>query len=60
MVREVLSNFPYGYMPTAVMLVFLLFFCSMVWWVFRKKSKQIYQKIERLPLEEGNSYGEQN
>jgi cbb3-type cytochrome oxidase subunit 3 len=52
MIRQVLSNFPYALMPTAVMLLFLLFFISVVIWVYRKGSTEFYGQIEQLPLQE--------
>lgn len=52
MIKEVLSQFPYALMPTAVMLMFFLFFFSVVLWVYRKGSSSFYAEVEQIPLKE--------
>jgi cbb3-type cytochrome oxidase subunit 3 len=51
-IKEVLSQFPFALMPTLVMLLFLLFFVSMVIWVYRRGSSELYKEIEQIPLGE--------
>lgn len=57
MIREVLSRFPFSLMPTIVMLVFVVFFLSMIFWLYRNGSTDFYKKIEQIPLKED---GEKN
>lgn len=52
MIRQVLANFPYALMPTMVMMLFVLFFISMVIWVYRKGSGKFYSHVEQIPLKE--------
>lgn len=51
MIKQVLANFPYAMMPTAVMLLFIAFFASVVIWVYRRGSTEFYGKLENLPFD---------
>ena len=48
----VLSNFDHPWMPVSVLLLFFGLFVGVVWWVMRKESKDLYDKVENLPLQD--------
>lgn len=52
MIREVLSKFPFSLMPTIVMFVFVIFFLSMLFWLYRRGSSDFYKKVEQIPFRE--------
>lgn len=52
MIREALSNYPYAALSAFALLIFLGIFLGMLTWVFRKGSREAYQRIAELPLNE--------
>lgn len=51
MMSQVLSHFHLPWLTCIALLIFFTFFVSMLFWVFRKNGKPVYQYIENLPLE---------
>ena len=59
----VLSNFDHPWMPISVLLLFFGLFVGVIWWVMRKESKNLYDEVEQLPLqdlEEEEAQGEKD
>lgn len=54
MKSTILSQFDMTYLPVIACLIFAIVFVSMLIWVFRPESKNVYQKLEKLPLELGD------
>tara|TARA_R110002072_G_scaffold534_2_gene3574 strand:- start:111451 stop:111645 length:195 start_codon:yes stop_codon:yes gene_type:complete len=52
MKSQVLSNFAWTDLTVVAFVIFLTFFLTMLYWVFRNGSKKLYQSVEQLPLEE--------
>lgn len=52
MKQEFLKNFPFMDLVVAGQLIFFAIFVGAVFWVFRSGSKNFYQKLAALPLEE--------
>lgn len=53
MKSQVLSNFAWTELTIAAFFIFLLFFCAVIYWTFRKGTKTIYKDAGNLPFEEG-------
>jgi len=51
-----LANFGFMEIPLIAEFLFLSIFIGCIFWVFRKGSKKIYEKISQLPLEEGKRH----
>ncbi len=51
MKQLVLSNWNIPMLPTIALLLFASIFLGVIWWVSRKESRELYKKIERLPLD---------
>lgn len=49
-IKQYLSQFPYGALATAGQLIFMAVFVGSIAWVFRKGSKTFYEKLAELPL----------
>ena len=56
MKRQVFENFDLTILPSIGMILFLSVFLGMVIWVFRRNSKQIYNEMSQIPLEEERSH----
>lgn len=56
MYANFVKNFPWINLMIVAELMFLALFLGALVWVFRRGSKQFYQKLSQLPLEEGNRY----
>lgn len=52
MIREFLRNCPYVDLAVAGQLIFFCLFLAALVWVFRNGSKDFYDKLSQLPLEE--------
>ncbi len=55
MIREALSHFPFPAMTAFALLLFLAIFTSMLFWVFRRSGRAVYQHLEHLPIDEEHS-----
>ena len=55
MYSEVLKQFPMLDLVVVGELIFFTVFVSALVWVFRRGSKEFYDKLSRMPLEEGSS-----
>lgn len=51
-----LAYFSDTYLTSIGLLIFFLFFVTMVWWTSRKKNKNLYKKTQMLPFEKGEFY----
>lgn len=51
-----LAYFSDVYLTSIGLVIFFLFFMSVVWWTSRKKSKNLYRKTQNLPFEKGEFY----
>ncbi len=60
MIRNVLANFHLSGMTAIGMLLFIAVFVGTLFWVFRKNSKNFYNKISNLPLEDLDSINTKN
>ena len=38
--------------PSLVTLLFTLFFIGLCWFVYRRERREVYARLERMPLEE--------
>ncbi len=56
MKKQVFESFDLTILPSIGMVLFLTVFIGMIIWVFRKNSKEIYQEMSQIPLEEGNDH----
>ncbi len=48
-----LAHFTETHLTSIGLIIFFGFFVGVLWWTARKDSKQLYQKMESLPLEDG-------
>jgi hypothetical protein len=55
MKSEVLNQLPYTWMPVLAFFIFLSLFSFVIYWTFRKGSKDFYKNIGEIPFEEGSS-----
>ncbi len=53
MKSEVLSNIPWPSLSIAGFFIFLLVFIGVIYWTFRKGSKDIYKDAQSTPFNEG-------
>ncbi len=54
--KQGLAYFTDTYLTTIGLLIFFIFFVTMVWWTSRQKNKKLYQKTQLLPFEKGECY----
>jgi len=54
MKQAILINFPFVGLIAAALILFLCLFFLIVFWTFRKGSKEKYRRISHLPVEGGN------
>lgn len=54
--KEGLSHFTDIHLTVIGLLIFFFFFVGVIWWTSRSQSKNLYQRIQNLPLENGESY----
>lgn len=50
MIRQFLANFPYAELAILGQLLFMTVFLGSIFWIFRKGSKEFYDKLSKLPL----------
>lgn len=55
MKSQVFKNFDLTILPTIGMILFLTIFIGMIFWIYRKDSKDIYKELSQMPLDEGKS-----
>jgi len=54
MIKETLKNFHFPYLTCVGLLIFLAVFLSVLYWVFKKENKKLYDYTENLPFAEDN------
>lgn len=52
MIREFLKACPFVDLAIIGQIIFFTVFLSVIFWIFRKGSKQFYQKMAQIPLEQ--------
>lgn len=57
MKQEGLRYFTELHLTTIGLLIFFFFFVGVILWVYRKPSKEIYNRMEQLPLADGDYHG---
>jgi cbb3-type cytochrome oxidase subunit 3 len=55
MKSQVLSNFAWPELSILAFLIFLTFFCGMIYWTFRKGTRSLYKDVSTLPFDEGQA-----
>lgn len=55
MIREFLKNCPYVDLAVIGQLIFFVLYITALVWVFRSGSKSFYERLARLPLENGGN-----
>ena len=58
MKSQVLSQFSMPSLTVAAFIIFLLFFIGVVYWTFRKGSKDLYDNVSKMPLSDGVKHGQ--
>ncbi|MFS4457714.1 CcoQ/FixQ family Cbb3-type cytochrome c oxidase assembly chaperone [Bdellovibrio sp. HCB2-146] len=53
MKQEGLKFFTDTYLTSFGLLIFFLFFIGVMVWIYRKSSVNLYQRMEQLPLQDG-------
>ncbi|WP_347358684.1 CcoQ/FixQ family Cbb3-type cytochrome c oxidase assembly chaperone [Bdellovibrio sp.] len=53
MKQEALKYFTDTHLTAMGLLIFFLFFVGVLFWVYRKSSKEIYSHMEQIPLKDG-------
>lgn len=51
--KEGLAYFTDTHLTSIGLLIFFFFFAAVLWWTSRKDSRRLYQRVENLPLEDG-------
>lgn len=54
MKQEILTQFPWPWMPAIALLIFFAFFAGLLVRVSLKSQRPVFERAERLPLEEGD------
>ncbi|MEN9722487.1 MAG: hypothetical protein RJB38_473 [Pseudomonadota bacterium] len=52
MLARVLSEFPWVWPACLAMLIFLGIFVGVIFWIFRRDSRGLYETISAIPLKE--------
>lgn len=60
MKQEILTLFPWPWLPTTALLIFFIFFVGLIVSVCLKSQQPIFAKAECLPLQDGDKFGENN
>lgn len=55
MKNEILSHFPFISLTILALIIFMLVFICMLFWVHRKESNSLYERLSQLPLEGSKS-----
>jgi cytochrome c oxidase cbb3-type subunit IV len=58
MKQEVLTLFPWPWLPTIGLLIFFIFFVGLIVRVSMKSRQSIFVKAEVLPLDDGDKIGD--
>ena len=53
MKQLVLGSFDMTWMTNFALILFFSLFIGMLIWIFRRSSKELYSRVEQIPLEEG-------
>ena len=53
MKQEILTRFPWPWMPVLALMIFFLFFAGLLIRVSLRSQRSVFEKAEQLPLEEG-------
>ena len=48
---EVMSQFPYPWLAVFALFIFLAVFAGVVFWAFTKRHRELFENLEKLPLE---------
>lgn len=56
MKKEGLAYFTDTYLTSIGLLIFFCFFLGVVWWTSRRHSRELYRRLETLPLQEGGAH----
>jgi len=57
MKQLVLAGFNWTYLTNAALIIFMVLFVSILFWIFRKESNEVYSEAANMPLlEEGESH----
>ena len=54
MKSEILTKFDQPWLPLTAFIIFLAIFIIMIFLVYRKESRKLYQEISLYPLSEGD------
>lgn len=61
MKSQVLSNFAWTDLTVVAFVIFFVFFLFVLYWTFRKGSKNFYENVGNLPLQEAQpALGDRN
>ena len=53
MKQDLLTHFPWPWLPSLALLIFFVFFLGLLFRVFSKREKPILAAAERLPFDDG-------
>ena len=56
MKQEGLKFFTETYLTSIGLILFFVFFVCVMLWVYRSSSKELYKRLEKLPLLDGDSH----
>jgi len=57
MKQLVLAGFNWTYLTNTALIIFMVLFVSILFWIFRKESNEVYSEAANMPLlEEGESH----
>lgn len=56
MKQEILTRFPWPWLPTLALVIFFTFFVTVLINVLMKSRRPIFDAAENLPLEDGERY----
>ncbi len=57
MKQEGLKYFTDLHLTSIGLLIFFCFFAGVIVWVYRKQSKELYNRLEQMPLTDGDNHG---
>lgn len=52
--KQWVTNFTDAYLTEVGLIIFFSFFVSVLFWVHRQSSKNLYAQLEKSPFEEGD------
>ena len=59
MKQDILTRFPWPWLPTLALVIFFLFFIGLIIQVSRKNNRKLFSMAEVLPLHDGERRKEQ-